>query len=59
MFHYIIMIVTCLAVGVSMAIILTLFLKRLNKIEEARWGKKKETPKKKSGEKENAQEKIK
>ena len=59
MLHYIILIVTCLVVGGSMAIILTLFLKRLNKIEEARWGKKEETPAKKPDEKAKAPEKTK
>jgi len=36
------MITACLVVGGAMVLILTLFLKRLKKIEEERWGKKPE-----------------
>lgn len=51
MLRNIIMIVTCLVVGGAMVLILVLFIKRLNKIEEQRWGKnaagKKDEPTKK------------
>lgn len=42
MINNIIMITTCLIVGGAMAGILMWFLKKLNKIEEERWGKKPE-----------------
>jgi len=38
----IIMIVTCCIVGGAMAFVYSKFTKRLNQIEEDRWGKKKE-----------------
>lgn len=50
MMQNIIMIATCLVVCGAMAGIFMWFIKRLNKIEEERWGKKVETRTGKTGE---------
>ena len=40
MLRYVAMIITCIFVGGSMAVILTKFFRRLREIEEKKWGKK-------------------
>lgn len=53
------MIITCGVVGGAMAVVYTIFTKRLNKIEEERWGKKKDVEPAKMPETPKAQEKAK
>ena len=40
--RYILMTVTCVFVSAAMGVILTWFFRRLHRIEEERWGKKKD-----------------